>query len=192
MLENVYVTVFLVAVLMFLDYFLTIKSFKLAEQGYTKHIRLETMELNPNLRGSVDRKKYSWKHFLGVIFAAVVIYLFYYLGKNNLIFSTDTYFMFQGMILSIFIFINASHVRNLIIFNVIKKDKSLLSGKLKQSHLFSLKSTMADAIKVFIVLISLFLFSPSYFTFGFAIGPLLLFFKGKSWMKKHLKEKQNN
>lgn len=192
MLDNVYITILFVAALMFLDYYLTIKSLKLAEQGYTKHIRLETLELNPSLRGSVDRKKYNWKHFLGVIFAAVVIYFFYYLAKNNLVFSMDTYFMFQGMMLSIFIFINASHMRNLIVFSTIKKDKTLLSGKLKQKHLFSLKSTMADAIKVFVILISLFLFSPSYFTFGFATGPLLLVLKGKSWIKKHLKEKQKN
>lgn len=192
MLENIYITIFLIVILMFLDYFLTIKSVKLAEQGYTKHVKLETLELNPNFRTNVDRKKYSWKHFIGVIFTALVIYFFNYLGKNNIIFSRDTYFMFQGMIFSIFIFINASHTRNLIVFNAIIKDRSLLSGKIKQGHLFSLKSTMADAIKVFVILIAIFLFSPSYFNFGFALGPLLLAFKNRSWTKKYLKEEQKH
>ncbi|HLC60268.1 MAG TPA: hypothetical protein VJJ52_02460 [Candidatus Nanoarchaeia archaeon] len=190
MIENVYVTLSLIVILMFLDYFLTIKSVKLAEQGYTKCIKLETLELNPNFRNNVDKKKYSWKHFLGVIFTTIIIYLFHYLGKNNIIFSMNTYFMFEAMLFSIFIFINSSHIRNLIVFDAVIKDKSLLTGKLRQKHLFSLKSTMADAFKVFIILMFLFLFVPSYFTFGFALGPLLLVFKNISWTKKYLKEKQ--
>jgi len=192
MIENVYVTIFLIASLMFLDYFLTIKSVRLAKRGHSRYIKLESYELNPIFRKSVDQMRYSWKHFLGVILAAMGIYFFYYLSVNTILFfSMNGYHMLQGMLLSIFIFINAGHIRNLMVFNAIKKDRSLLSGKLKQSHLFSLKAGIAEAIKLFVILFSLFLLYPSYFTFGFALGPLLVANKGRAWIKKHLKGTKN-
>ena len=192
MLENIYTTILLVVVLMFLDYFLTIKSVKLAKQGYSKYIKVESYELNPIFKENVDKMKYSSRHFLLVIFAAAMLYSFYYLGKNNLILSMNSYFMFQGMLFSLFVFINASHIRNLIVFKTVKKDNSLLSGRLRQKHLLSIKMSSADALKVFIILMAFFLFSPSYFNFGFALGPLLLIWKHRTWTKKYLKEKKKH
>jgi len=190
MIENIYITIFLIVFLMFLDFFLTIKSVKLAKQGFSKYIKVESYELNPLFKENVSKMQYSFKHFLLVILTSATVCLFYYLGKNNFIFNMDTYSMFQGMIFSLFIFVNASHVRNLIVFSMIKKDSSLLSGKIKQKYLFSLKSSSADALKVFLILITLFLFSPSYFNFGFAVGPLFLMLKARAWIKKYLKEKR--
>lgn len=193
MLDNVYITIILIVILMFLDYFLTIKSIDLAKQGYSKYIKVESYELNPLFKESVNKMQYSLKHFLGVVFVSVIVYAFYYSSVHDILFfNMNGYFMFQGIISSIFIFINASHIRNLIVFNTIKKDKSLLSGKLKQKHLFSLKSYIAESIKLFIILFSLFLFSPSYFTFGFALGPLLIANKNRAWIKKHLRERKES
>ena len=102
MLENIYITILLVAALMFLDHFLTIKSVRLGRETYSKHVKLETYELNPIFRDSVNKLKYSWKHFIGVIFAVLITYFFYCLSINNiLLFRMGNYYMFQGMILSI-------------------------------------------------------------------------------------------
>mgnify|MGYP001578861561 CR=1 FL=1 len=192
MLGNIYITILLIVSLMFLDYFLTIKSVKLAKQGYSKYIKVESYELNPLFKENVDKMKYSLRHFLFVIFAAVIIYFFHYLSKSNLILNMNAYFTFQGMLFSLFVFINASHIRNLIVFKTIKKDNSLLSGRLRQKHPLSIKMSSADALKVFIILMALFMFSPSYFNFGFALGPLLLVWKHRAWTKKYLKEKKKN
>ena len=63
MLENIYATIFFIVVLMFLDYFLTIKSVNLTKQGFSKYIKVESYELNPLFKGSVSKMQYSLKHF---------------------------------------------------------------------------------------------------------------------------------
>lgn len=185
MLENIYVTIGIVAVLMILDYVLTLQGFKSYKQKYATFVQFESYELNPAFKASVTKNKYDLKHFLSVVAVAVLLYAFHYLSFQRFFgFIPSTFYLLQGMIVSMFICLNATHIQNVMIFNAVNKDPSLLSGKLTQSGLFSLTATRAQFFSLFLIFITLFLFSPDMFILGFALGPLIIFLKTYFWVKR--------
>lgn len=184
MLTNVYMTMAILATLMFLDYFLSLKQIRLYEVKYHKYIEYQYLELNPFQRESVETGRYNFKHFLYVLFLLAIVYLVHFLGSNNIFkFTAKTFFIFQGILFSTFIYINSRHVQNIIIFNAVNQNPSMLSGKLKQKYIFSIKASSAHAVGTFLLLFTVFIFNPSYFTFGFALGPLLILYAHKKWVK---------
>ncbi|MBI4452325.1 hypothetical protein HY637_02770 [Candidatus Woesearchaeota archaeon] len=185
MIQNVYLTIFLIAMLMLLDYYLTMKGFKLYKQKTYKYIKLESYELNTMFKESVNQSTYNFKHLLSVALVSIFVYILYYASYNEILFfHKSTYHFIQGMIFSMFIYINSKHLQNIMTFNAVNRNPSILSGKIKQTTLFSLKSGIAHSFAAFLVLLSLFLLVPSFFTFGFAIGPLAITLKQRKWLKK--------
>ncbi|MBI2548037.1 hypothetical protein HYW21_01680 [Candidatus Woesearchaeota archaeon] len=185
MLENIYVTIVIVIVLMMLDFFLTMQGLKSYKQKYATFVLFESYELNPSFKDSINKQRYDSKHFLSVLLVVVLLYIFHYLSFQSIFWFTPISFYFlQGMIFSMFICINAKHIQNVITFNAVNKNPSILSGKLKQSTLFSLEASKAQFFALFLILLILSLFSPNAFFFGFASGPLVLLFKSHLWMKK--------
>ena len=185
MLENIYVTIVIIAVLMILDYSLTLKGFKFYKKKYSKFIQAESYELNPLFKDSVNKNKYNIKHFFSIILVILLLYAFHYLSFHGIfMFTPSSFYFLQGMIFSMFICINSRHIQNLMIFNAINKNPSMLSGKLKQSILFSLKASQAQLFSLSLILIIVFLFSPNMFFLGFAVGPLIILYKSHTWIKK--------
>ena len=130
-------------------------------------------------------------HLFNVILVSLVIYSIYYLStKNILLVAKNTFVTVQGAIFSTFIYINSRHIGNILTFKAIDENPNLLSGKIKQSYLFALRLSQIDAYGASIILFFVFIFMPSYFTFGFMIGPLITAFKHKAWVRKYLKDKK--
>ena len=185
MLEDIYITIAILITLMFLDYFLTLKGFKLYKKRYSKYVEVESYELNPKLKYYIKEGKYSFGHLMGVILVSAIVYGFHYIGRNNLLgLGMWVFFLIQGMLFSIFVYLNSIHIQNIIIFNAVNKNPSMLSGKLKRKYLFSLKAGSARALEVFLILLFVFIMVPNSFTLGFALGPLVMLLKLRCWVKK--------
>ena len=56
------------AALMFLDYYLTLKGYKLAKENYLKHFIIESYELNPRFKKSITENRYNFKHLVYLIY----------------------------------------------------------------------------------------------------------------------------
>ncbi len=181
----------LITSLMFLDYYLTLKGFRLYKEGYSKHVEAESYELNPIFMKSISSNKYNLIHLISVVFIAVLLAVVYFLSTSQkLYFNIGTYDLLIGMLVSMFAFINSKHLFNLMIFKEIKKNPSILSGKIMQSYEYSIKTSIAQALTTSFVLFFVFVFSPSYFTFGFFLGPLVIALKMKKWGKKRDNNKE--
>lgn len=188
MIENIHITILIFVILSFLDYFLTIKGFKSYKEKYSKFVKIESYELNPMFKKDIRKLKYNFKHLFFVVFASVLVFGVYHLSQNNLYgFKIRTFFFLQGIIFSMLIYLNINHLGNIILFKMINNNPKLLSGKIKHSYLFSLKTNMIMALKFFIILFVIFIFNLNAFTFGFALGPLVLLIKLYFWSKKKIR-----
>ena len=140
---------------------------------------------------SISSNKYNLIHLISVVFIAVLLAVVYFLSTSQkLYFNIGTYDLLIGMLVSMFAFINSKHLFNLMIFKEIKKNPSILSGKIMQSYEYSIKTSIAQALTTSFVLFFVFVFSPSYFTFGFFLGPLVIALKMKKWGKKRDNNKE--
>ena len=178
LMHNVYLTIVIAIFLGVLDHFLTIKGYRLYKQGYIQYVELRYYELNPLWRENIEKSEYDYKHFLLWILIGILIYVIYILDIN-------AFYFIQGAILSLYIVVNARHIKNLVVFSAVKKNPALLSGKLKTTYLFSLKNASAEMFGILIVLLFLFVFSPSFFTFGVVVGPLFILLNIMIWTRKH-------
>ena len=184
MLENIILTIGLIIILMLLDYFLTLKGLKAYKKSYSKFVEFESYELNPIVKESISKGVYNLKHLLSMVLVSLLVYVVHYLSFNNLFgFQIGTFFFTQGMIFSMGVYMNSRHIQNLIIFNWVDKDPSMLSGKIKQKNIFSLKALIAQSIGLFLILIFIFIFVQNMFTLGFSLGPLIVLLKTRSWIK---------
>lgn len=180
-----WLSIILIAALMFLDYYLTLKGQALGKKEYYKHVKIETYELNPTFRGHVSAGTYTIKHFLLVILNCALLFGAYFLTtQNNQFFTATTYDFMRGILLSMFIYINCRHLQNIMLFKKLNKEPKLLSGTLKQAHAFSLHAGKAHAYTTALLLFALWAFNPTWLTFGFALGPFFVGRKHKGWAKK--------
>lgn len=190
-LENIYFTVILLIILMLSDYLLTLKGYRLYKQKYSKFVEIESYELNPMFKESISKKRYNFKHLFGIIFSSFLLFFVYYLGINHLLgVDITTFHLLQGMLFSNFLYVNSRHIQNIMLFRSIIKNEKLLTGKLKQHHLFSLESSKAQLISIFLVFFSIYIFFPNPFTLGFALGPIIMLFWNYIWTKRYLKKEK--
>lgn len=162
-----------VVTLMFLDYYLTLKGAFLYKRGFSNYIKLDNYELNPNFQKAISESKYNLRHLLLVIATAILISLIFKL--NDMVISA----IISGMLLTTFVYINACHLQNILIFKAVEKSPELIKGQIKQTYDFSLKSFRTRLLTVTFPLLLIFLFRPDPFVFGALLGIIILFFVGK-------------
>jgi len=177
-LHNVYFTIIFIIILAFLDYFLTIMNSKLLKIKYIEFFEFEQYELNPRMQKSVNEHKYNFRHSLFIILLIIPIFILHNIDIRGL-------FILQGMLYSLFFIIISRHIRNYIMYNVIAKNSNLLSGKIKMSYIYNIKHSVSEALGFLFIFFLLFIFEPSYFIFGFVLGPLILIFCHVIWVKKY-------
>ena len=188
MIDNIYATIGIIAALMFLDYYLTLKGLKMYKGKYSKHFKFESYELNPMFREKVQAHKYSMKHLVSVILTSALVYFVYYFGlQNRFGLRPSTFYLVQGLVFSMLIYTVLRHIQNILIFRAIDKDPSMLSGIVRQKLAFELKAGMTHAFTAFLLLFIVYLFVPTSFTLGFALGPLAMTYRHWTWLRKHKK-----
>lgn len=183
MLQNIYLNLILLAAFMFLDYFLTVRAYKLYAKKYFDFIEVEQFELNPRMQKNIKEQKYSYLHLVMVVIILILIYLVYFLVSSDS-FLEELYISFiQGMFIFPYIFVVANHFRNIGIYKYVLKNPDSLNGKIKQSYFFSLFSAKKMVMSVIIMLIFLFVFKPSVVIFCATIGMLMLNRIIRKWEK---------
>lgn len=186
-----FLTIPAIMILMIIDYLLTLKSIALYKKIYSKYFEVESMELNPMFQKDMEKGRYNPKHALSMIFTCTIVFLFliYDLiksGSNTISVSI----MPPMMIISMLLYINLNHIRNIWINKIIAKNPKYLSGKIKQKHIFSLKSARIYLVPFIVMLGVLFVLEPSYVTLGFALGPIGIYLKNLRWERIYKKKKR--
>lgn len=178
MLIVLFITIILILSFGLFDYFSSRFAFKLYSKKLKNYYEYEIFELNPYQRDSVEGGKYNLWHLIGLLFICALLSISYYIGFNEFSF-------FQGFSVSFFGYIVSRNVRTLIIYHKFNNNPKALIGKVKETYFYTLDRLLGEVIGVTIFLLIIFVFIPSFFTFGLVLGPLLMLFQGKKWKKKY-------
>ncbi|MEJ0021832.1 MAG: hypothetical protein WDN47_04665 [Candidatus Doudnabacteria bacterium] len=184
MIHNVFFIIIVTAALMFLDFYLTIKGARLYTQGYSEHIKADNYEMNPMFQKNVAEFKYNFRHLLYVVLVSLLIYLFYYLSQKNIIYNSQSFAIIPGLLFTTMVYINANHLRNIVIFKALKKNPNMLKGQIEQTYLYSLKTAQAQLLVLLLPLLVILIMSPSYFVLGGVIALIGSYFTHRRWKKK--------
>lgn len=182
MITNIWITIGIIVFLMLLDYYLTLKGFRLYSKEYSKKVKSESYELNPMFRKAVKKFKYNYLHLVSMIMVSFFVWLVYFMAglSGNYTF----FFLLQGMVFSMFAYVNSKHVQNILTIKAVNKKPAMIKGKTTYSLEFSLKSGIIQTFSLFLILLFVFIMVPSAFTLGFAIGPIVLILKQRKWLGK--------
>ena len=175
-IHNVYFTMALLFVFGLLDHRMTIMAKKLREKKHAEFFEWEQFEMNPVWQDTINKGKYSYKHFLLMVLLAIMTYILFVVHEN-------LFLTWQGVIFSFYFIIICNHIRSMHLFKVVEKHSELLSGKMKMSYLFLLQSSKSLIIAFIFIFTLVFIFSPSFFTFGSILGSLLLYSTICKWIK---------
>lgn len=178
--HNVYLTMALLFVFGLLDYRMTLIAKKIRERKHAEFFEWEQFEMNPKWQDTINKGKYDIKHFFLLIGLAIVTIISY--GIHEYLFLT-----WQGAIFTFYFLIIGNHIRRIHLFRIVEKNPEMLSGKIKLSYLFLLQSSKSLIIAFIFILTLVFIFSPSFFTFGAILGALLLFSTISGWIKDQRK-----
>jgi hypothetical protein len=168
LLGNIYFIVGLIALLSFLDYWLTLIAKKYYDKYSSKYLQIETYELNPVFQKSINEGKYNFGHLIGVsILIAIVIFLFYF-DRFNFAFE-----FVVGMIIITRISVINGHVQNIAYCNFINKHPNLIEGKIKREMGLQYYMSVLGSFSLLSILLIIFIFDQSVFLFGGILGTLL-------------------
>ena len=181
MVYDLLITCVLIIVFGLFDHFSSVYAFKLYSKKLKDYYEYEIFELNPYQRESVEGGRYNSLHFVGLLFLCALLTGSYFSGPNEFAF-------FQGWGLSLFGFIVSRNIRTLIIYHKFNKNPEPFIGKVKETYLYTLDRLVGEVIGITLFLFLIFAFIPSFFTLGFALGPLLLLLKVRSWKKMYIKK----
>ncbi|MEW6408373.1 MAG: hypothetical protein AB1465_06840 [Patescibacteria group bacterium] len=181
-LDNIYFIVPLLIILMLSDYFLTLKYTKLAKEVLTKHVEIEEYELNPNFQKNIREGRYNFRHLFGIIFLSIILTFLYYLRLPFL------FHFIEGIILGDFVIIDAFHIGRILELRYLKKNPSLLIGKMKHDYLYSLVKAKYHTIGLLTFIFLLVILVPSTFLLGVLTSQLLALLTLKDWRRKYLRK----
>lgn len=192
MISNICFTLSLVALLMFLDYYFTLKNYRLYKEKVATIIEVEQFELNPEFQSLVYKNQYSHKHFWGVIVLIAFLWAVWMIEKTfELSGGESSWFQFFATaVIAFLLFVLFQHTRNFLNFRAYNKSQTGLEGKLKQSYLYALQTSRGEAVGMMIVFLIHFLLVPSYVAAGFIFGLILMIKQQSVWKKKYLKSQE--
>jgi hypothetical protein len=155
--------VFLVPLLLLVDYFLTVAGAKLAAGRYNQHFKFEHYELNPLWQKDVaQRKWFNAKHLLIV----VVIGFGCYIWADDWQDDSPLSQMALGAALILYSTILATHVANIMTFWRLVRNPDEVKGEITMSHKHLLAvSQYRSFMAIFPVALAAW-FSPSPFLYG--------------------------
>ncbi|MEW6408440.1 MAG: hypothetical protein AB1465_07205 [Patescibacteria group bacterium] len=189
MLDNIYFIISLVIILSFLDYFLTLKYVKLAKEVLAKHVEIEEYELNPNFQKNIREGKYNLRHLRGIIRdCLVLVVLYFFVSKISSTFYYTLFHFAEGIVLGEIIITNSFHIGQILEIKYLKSNSSLLSGKWKNSYLYSLTKERYRTISLLVLVFLLLILKPSTFIFGVFISQIFALLTLKIWRKQYLRK----
>ncbi|MBI3231948.1 MAG: hypothetical protein HYZ51_02615 [Candidatus Doudnabacteria bacterium] len=191
MIDNIYFVLALTIALMVLDYVWTLKGFQLYQQKYSQYVKSAIYEANPTFQKSIHGQQYNFRHLLGIIASVVVLYSIYYLDKRMNIFGVNGNGFVTGAAAVIIqlVFVNALHLKNILLFKKINFHPDWLSGQLEQKYQFGYFNLKNEARTVLLIFSAVFVLQPSYLLFGVLLGLFVFLLQTDQWKKKYEKNK---
>ena len=159
-----FIAIGLIVILVQSDFFLTLKGYSLYKKYYAEYYKMESYELNPIWRKTVESgKKLNIKH---KILTILMIILFAFVIQ----FNKEVYVFALGMILFAFLMINLLHLQNILIFLHFKTRKTDVQGHIEISLVMGLKQSSIVTITYAIFLFVAFLLTQSLILSGGVLG----------------------
>lgn len=180
--ENVFLSIALVAFLMFLDYSLTIIGQKYYRKYYKKYVVIDKYELNPIFEKDVEKSKYPLKHLIGVSLLSVIIYYLFLIDDTKYIYETSVSTLFFA-----FLIVNINHLNNIFIFKWVSKNPDLIKGRIMYSRRFSYVSSLTSYISFFIVMLIIYSYVQNPITLGAFLASATFLIANGLWYAKLIK-----
>jgi hypothetical protein len=163
--------VFLVPLLLFLDYFLTIGGSKLAARKYNQHFKFESYELNPLWQKTIAKGKWlNPKHLLIVVLTS----LFCFIWADGWAEKSEVNEGVLGALLTLYSVVLAAHVGNLMIFWRMVRKPDEVSGEVTLSHKYLLAMSRSRSLMPLFPIGMAACLAPSPFLYG-GLGALVMF-----------------
>jgi hypothetical protein len=173
--------VFIIPVLMLLDYFLTVWGSILRGKKHAQHFRFEHYELNPIWQKSIAQKKWLNPGLLGIVTAVTAIcFVWSVAWKGEDDFAQGA----LGFVTVLYGSIVGRHLENICAFRFLFLHPECVSGEVTMSHLLALHMAQFHCIALCLLLVLIAIFSPSPFLIGGVLSQVYLFFLHWKWIKK--------
>ena len=173
--------VILIPLMMFADYMLTVLGARQREKGYGQHFKLPSYELNPVWQKAIAQQRwFNPRHIvLTLFFSAVLIYLAEFGGMPELYQQ-----ILLGAILTLYGYILARHLSNLLIFRRVRRLPHELSGKITMTQSFATALSFHQCLHLTIPLVILAYFSRQGYVIGGAVGAVVLMLISLVWLQR--------
>jgi hypothetical protein len=163
--------VFLVPVLLLVDYFLTVGGSKLATRKYTQHFKFEHYELNPLWQKSISQGKWlNLRHLLMVVIAGFICFVW----ADGWTEESAPSEAALGAVLMLYSTILAAHVGNFLTFWRMMRNPDEVTGEIKLAHKYLLAVSRYRSLMALFPLALAAWLAPSPFLYG-GVAALVLF-----------------
>ncbi len=174
--ENVYLSIALIAFLMFLDYSLTIIGQKYYRKYYKKYVMIDKYELNPIFEKDVEKGKYPLKHLIGVSLLSVIIFYLFLIDTTKNIYEATV-----SLLLFAYLIVNINHLNNIAIFKWVSQNPDLIKGRIMYSRRFSYISSLTSYISLFIVMLIIYSYVQNPVTLGALLASITFLIANGLW-----------
>jgi hypothetical protein len=176
---------FIIPVLMFADYFLTLAGAVLKDKKYADHFKAEHYEMNPVWQKEVEQKKwFNPRHIMLTILISSLLILLVEYGEVDESFTQGM----LGCLASIYGMVIGRHLSNLLIFSYINRKPDEIHGEVTMAHTLLLMLSLYQYIVVLVPVLLIAIFSPSPFVTGVLVGVILLQVLHFKWIWMYQKQ----
>ena len=173
--------VILIPLLMFADYMLTVLGARQRETGYGQHFKMPNYELNPVWQKAIAQNRwFNLRHtVLTLFFFVVLLYLVEFGGMPEIYPQ-----ILLGAILTIYGYILARHLSNLLVFRRVRRLPHEVSGEITLTQTFATAISFHQCLHLTIPLVILAYFSRNGYVIGGAAGAVVLMLLTLSWLQR--------
>jgi len=169
---------------MLADYYLTILGERCSKE-YREHHVLKEYEVNPFWQSEVRKQKwFNPKHLILVLVFTALFYLLFQILEED--YRLVQFLM--GMITAPYITVLGRHLSNLMLFLYVRKNPTLLEGRIIIPNRYVLASSRIMVVPNILTYIVIYAFTQSVFVLGGVVGSIILFFVHYIWALKARKK----
>jgi hypothetical protein len=181
-----YPEAFLLPIMMFLDYFLTVLGAVWREKKYTQYFKIQHYELNPMWQRQIAGKQwFNLRHIaLTSVLSGALICLLEF-GHVPHGFAGGL----LGSVLVLYGMILGRHLSNLLVFSYLVKNPDEISGEMIMSQRFVLFLSLYQSLMVMVPMALIAVFSQSDFVWGGIVGILIFQIIQLRWIQREKDKK---
>jgi hypothetical protein len=173
--------VLVIPLFMMADYYLTLLGQKFSKE-YREHYVTKGYEVNPMWQKDVGRL--IWLNPKQLALVVIVTVIFYCIIQSLYDRHSTMLQLLMGMITAPYVIVLGRHLSNLLLFSYIRKNPSLLEGKLIIPYQYTLVASRIAVVPGIIIFIVVYAFTRNTFALGGTIGSAILYCVHYFWALK--------